>query len=500
MTEADVVLRPAPGGPRHAGGWRSRRGSAALVLTLTLAGAVASLWFVVALPPQRTAGLSSPAATALLLVGMAGLAFAAHVLARHRPGAVLATLMAGCAAAWVTSHLVLGLAVTATDRGWPGTSVLGWLSNWVWVPGHVLAMLTLLRFPTGAVPGPGWQWVERGVVAWGALTATVTALLPGPLGAEPLAPATNPLGVPALAAPLESALAVLFTLLPLLIVASAVAPVVRWRGARQRERRQLLWVAAAAVPIAVSAPLALWSRTGDLLQGLAFLLLPGAIGIAVLREQLWDLDLRRRFDRLTVVREQERDRLRHDLHDSLGPLLGAIAMRAEAGQNLLVSGRPDRVADLLGDIGRTCEDALAEVRRMIDALGPAALVDHDLGAALRRHLGQYADTFPVHLSAVGDFSTLDPRTAEAGYLIAGEAVRNAARHSGATGCEVRLVESEGALTVEVTDRGRGLAGSAPGLGRSTMSRRAEVVGGSLAIEEPPEGGLRVTARLPGAST
>ncbi len=498
MTDAGLLTEAptrAGAGSTPARGW-----PALLAVTLILVGAVVALWFVATLPADRADRLGSPAATALLLVGMGGLGVAGHVLARNGSATAMAVLMSAVAAAWVASHLALGVAVTLDHRAWPGAALAGWVTNWCWVPAHVLSMLMLVRFPTGAAPGPFWRWVERAVVTWGAVAVLATAFLPGPLGAEPLAPAVNPLGIASLEPFLTGLLGLLFLVLPALIVVSAAAPVARWRGAASQERRQLSWIAVAAALLAVSAPLALWSGAGDVLQGLAFLLLPGAIAVAVLREQLWGLDLRRRLDRLQAVRDQERERLRHDLHDSLGPLLGAIAMRAEAGQNLLASGRHERVTGLLGDIGAVTNDALTEVRRMIDELGPSVLVDADLGAAVRVHAEQYADAFPVRLSTSGELRALDPRTAEAGYLIVTEAIRNAARHSQAAGCEVRLVELDGSVTLTVSDAGRGMGGSRPGVGTLAMTRRAELVGGRLEICEPPSGGVRVVARLPGASS
>src|SRR5690606_20111952 len=223
-----------------------------------------------------------------------------------------------------------------------------------------------LRLPTGRLPGRRWRVVEWTVLTWGTLAILTTALLPGALGAEVLSPLKNPLGVGALTAVADPLLNALFMLLPVLILLSAAAPVVRWRRAGTRERAALRWIAIAAAAVAIAAPLALVSQTGQVLQGVAGLLLPVGIGLAVLREELWDLDLRRRDDRLRSTRGQERERLRRDLHDSLGPVLGSISMRAEAARNVLASGDMSRADDLLSSIGDATEGALAEVRRLID--------------------------------------------------------------------------------------------------------------------------------------
>ncbi len=468
------------------------------MFALTLLGAAATLWYQVALPRGTAALLNSPVGTSLLLIGMCGLAGAGYLLARARPRSTMAWLMVVTACAWVWSYLVVGLAITATAAALPGSVALAWMTNWVWVPAQVLSALTLLRFPDGRLPGPRWRWVERSVLGWGAVTVLTTALLPGPLGSESLSPTTNPVGLSPLAGLLDGLLAVTFALLPAVVLAAAAAPVLRWRAAGRAERRQLLWVAAVAVALAASAPLSLLSGAGELLQGLAYLLLPGAIAAAVLREQLWDLDLHHRFDRLRATRLQERERLRHDLHDSLGPLLGSVSMRAEAGRNLLHAGDTGRVDTVLADIGDVVDEALTEVRRLIDELGPSALVEHDLAEALREHVATYDGTFPVTLVPGSDPGLLDPRVSEAAYLIAIEAVRNAARHSGAPGCEVRIEESAGALVVTVTDRGRGMTDAAPGVGRRAMARRAESVGGRLTVTAADGGGSTVRAELPGS--
>nr|WP_281496690.1 histidine kinase [Ornithinimicrobium sp. F0845] len=150
----------------------------------------------------------------------------------------------------------------------------------------------------------------------------------------------------------------------------------------------------AAVAVGISAPLALASETGEILQGVAGLLLPIGIGTAVLREELWDLDLRRRYDKLRLARDQERERLRRELHDSLGPVLGSISMRAEAARNVLATGDAARADDLLASIGTATEGALTEVRRLIDNLGPTALADRDLAPALHTQLAAYSESFP----------------------------------------------------------------------------------------------------------
>lgn len=505
MTDAAAPVVPAPGGARAAGTGPAAalRVLAAVALVVTVLGATAVLSTLAAIPPERTAGLNSPAAVVLQMVGMAGLAAAGAVLARQQPRTAIAWLMLCTALAWVLSYLSLLLAMWLLGTGSRLAPAAGWLTNWSWVPAHALSMLLLLRFPDGRLPGRRWRTAESAVAAWAATAFLTTALLPGPLGAEPLAPLTNPLGVEALSRGADGTLSALFAVLPALVVLCAAAPVVRWRRAGTRERGALRWLALAALVVAASAPLALLTDTGEVLQGLAFLLLPTAIGTAVLRERLWDLGLRRRYDRLREAREQERERLRRELHDSLGPLLGSVSMRAEAARNLLArpdGGTPDpRVDALLASIGSTTEGALGEVRRLIDDLGPEALRDRDLVPALVDHVRPYADTFPVTVTTRPDpLPPLDPEAAATAYLVVVEAVRNAARHSGATGAEVHLQTVGDDLRVEVRDEGRGLGDSPAGVGRRGMERRVAEQGGRLELLAPEGSGTVVRLRLPGA--
>jgi signal transduction histidine kinase len=475
------------------------RGLATVALVLVLVGVATFLTAVVRLPDEHAQELNSSVAASLLMVGMAGLALAGSVLARQQPRSTIAWLMLATAVAWVAATLSVVVAWTLLDTGSQHAAATGWVTNWAWVPPHALSMVMLLRFPTGRLPGPRWRPVERVVLAWAAVTVATTALLPGPLGAEVLAPLTNPVGWQPLQGVADTALSALFTILPILVLGSAAAPVVRWRRAGTRERAALRWIAVAAVGVAVAAPLSVVSRSGEVVQGVAGLLLPVAIGAAVLREQLWDLDLRRRYDRLTLAREQERERLRRELHDSLGPVLGSISMRAEAARNLLDGGDTTRLDGLLASIGTATEGALGEVRRLIDDLGPAALQDHQLLPALRDHLAAYADSFPVVVHARPDpLPPLDERAAATAYLVVAEAVRNAARHSGGSGAEVSLRVRGDRIRVEVRDDGRGIGSTPAGVGRSGMAGRVAAEGGRLTVEDGPTLGTVVRFELPGA--
>lgn len=468
-----------------------------LVVALTSAALVLSL--LVMSPLAQDERLNSPVAVALQMAGMAGLAVAGATLARQQPRAMIAWLMLATAVAWTLAALTLLGATLLLDRSAALAPALGWATNWSWVPAQGLTMVMVLRFPDGRLPGPRWRAVEWAVLSWTTLTVLATALVPGPLGAESLAPQTNPIGVEALTGVSDFTLSALFALLPLLVLAVCAAPAVRWRRAGPGERRALRWLSLAALVLALSAPLAVVAEAGEILQGVAFLLLPVAVGAAVLREELWDLDLRRRYDRLHAARLQERERLRRELHDGLGPPLGSVSMRAEAARNLLARGDTVAVDDLLASIGATSEQALAEVRRLIDDLGPLALREQDLTTALAHHARSYAQTFPVSVTARPDpLPPVRDTAAATAYLVVVEAVRNAARHSGGTGAAVNLRAVGADLAVEVCDDGGGLAGVPAGVGRTAMAGRVAEVGGALSVDDGASGGTTVRFSLPGA--
>lgn len=462
-------------------------GLAVLVLTLRLE------------PLSRDA--AGAAANTLFVVGMTILAGTGALVVRAGQHATMGWLLLTTGLANVVGRLSFGVAVAAHEAGhdrWAPD--LGWLTNWAWVPGFGLALVLLLRFPDGHLPGRWRRVVERVVVAWTAVTCLATAFVPGPLGAEVLDPLTNPWGVTGLATALEAALSVVFTAMPALLLLVACATVLRWR--RAEDRQQLRTVAFAVAFLAASSVLAVATGEGAMVEGLAWLVVPGSVAYAVARHDLWDVDLRRRLDRMRRAREEERTRLQRDLHDSLGPLLGSISMRVEAARNLMAGdAERERVDEVLASIGTQAEAAVVEVRRVIDELGPSALADRDLVPALAELVQSHSggDTSFV-LEADEPLPALSPAAEVALYRVAGEAVHNVVRHAQARRCTVSLVARDETVELVVTDDGVGLRDQPPGVGRQAMSHRISRVGGELTMTEPTGGGLRVTARVAAGTT
>jgi len=210
---------------------------------------------------------------------------------------------------------------------------------------------------------------------------------------------------------------------------------------------------------------------------------------------------------IVAAREEERRRLRRDLHDGLGPALTGIAFKADAARNTLPTD-PARAGELLGQLRADTTAAIGDIRRLVYGLRPPALDDLGLIGSLRQQsarLAQRADggSVAVHMDAPEDLPPLPAAVEVAAYRIITEAMTNAARHSGASSINVKLALADGnGLSIEVSDDGAGPRSPwQAGFGLISMRERAAELGGSCDAGPGPGGGGRVTASLPlGQST
>jgi signal transduction histidine kinase len=208
-------------------------------------------------------------------------------------------------------------------------------------------------------------------------------------------------------------------------------------------------------------------------------------------------DLRASRERLITAREEERRRLRRDLHDGLGPSLAGIGMRAGAAEEL-VRRDPEAAARVLAELQAEASAAVTEIRRLVDGLRPPAIDEVGLVGALRLAADRLdAPGAPdVSVEAAGPLPALPAAVEVAAYRIGTEALTNAVRHAAAARCSIQLISGED-LMVVVEDDGRGLPGEPrAGLGLASMHERAAELGGECRIEPRPGGGTRVIARLP----
>ncbi|TWJ21274.1 GAF domain-containing sensor histidine kinase [Micromonospora endolithica] len=206
-------------------------------------------------------------------------------------------------------------------------------------------------------------------------------------------------------------------------------------------------------------------------------------------------ELRDSRERLVLAREEERRRLRRDLHDGLGPTFAGMSMQVRAASKLVAGS--DRLGSILDELAEELRICTAEVRRLVDQLRPAAL-DQGLRAALRTECQRFdGPGLRVRLHVGDDLRVLPAAVEVAAYRIVAEALSNVARHARAGRCEVRVGRDGGFLLMEVVDDGVGAARPRPGgVGLDSIRQRAVELGGSCEIGDRPDGGTAVRVRLP----
>ena len=290
-----------------------------------------------------------------------------------------------------------------------------------------------------------------------------------------------------------------------LIVAATVAGYRRTFGVR---RRQVRWVAGTLVFAAVATlalltvPIVLTGRPLVPRSTVSFLVLPVpiAIAVAVVRDRLFQVGLLSRSrERIVAAREEERRKLRRDLHDGLGPTLAGVGIKLDLARRG-VRDDPAATEVLIDEARAEVRAAIADIRRMARELRPPTLDALGLEGAVRQQaagLASQPGDGPVIIVDVPEPLPALPAAVEvAAYRITVEALLNVVRHAAARKCEVRLALGVDELEVDVTDDGLGVEAGATGVGTRAMRERAAEVGGEVTIEQVATGGTRVLARLP----
>ena len=205
-------------------------------------------------------------------------------------------------------------------------------------------------------------------------------------------------------------------------------------------------------------------------------------------------DLQRSREHLVTAREEERRRLRRELHDGLGPALAGMAMHLDAAKAKADDPQINRV---LGELRAETQDAITDIRRVVYELRPPALDELGLVGALREQAARLSAADP-RLSVAVEAPELPPLPAAvevAAYRIATEALINVSRHARARNCSLTL-SLEDRLVVEVADDGSGIGSQPAGVGLTSMRERAAELGGRLVSEARPGGGTSISAHLP----
>ena len=214
--------------------------------------------------------------------------------------------------------------------------------------------------------------------------------------------------------------------------------------------------------------------------------------------------LQRSRQRLVTAREEERRRLRRDLHDGLGPTLASHTLKLDTAMEL-IHEEPDAAIEQLRDLHKQTQDIVADIRRLVHQLRPPALDDLGLVGAVQAHIQHNRRAgsglrFAVEAPPAG-LPPLPAAVELAAYRITMEAVTNVIRHARAESCQVRFILKSGlphpALQIHVSDDGQGLPEQLHyGVGVTSMHERAEELGGRVVIEPAEGDGTHVYAELP----
>jgi signal transduction histidine kinase len=211
-------------------------------------------------------------------------------------------------------------------------------------------------------------------------------------------------------------------------------------------------------------------------------------------------DLQQSRERLVLAREEERRRLRRDLHDDLAPTLAGLAISASTMSDLILTdtAKAVKVADGLDNGIR---QAVRTIRRLVYDLRPAALDELGLLMAIRERVTQFSvvqseDGLYVDIDAPDALPALPAAVEVAAYRIVQEALMNVVKHAQARTCQIRIVLTD-VFTVEIRDDGLGLpATRTEGVGLRSMRERAAELGGTCQIEGQVGQGTRICVCLP----
>ncbi len=206
-------------------------------------------------------------------------------------------------------------------------------------------------------------------------------------------------------------------------------------------------------------------------------------------------------ERMVTAVEEERRRLRRELHDDLGPVLTGLALSSDAAANLRATD-PDRADELVARTQLEARYAIDSVRRVVDGLRPPVLDELGLVGALRQRAEELSyrsdgSRLAVQLDAEA-LPALPAAVEVAAYRIATEALTNVVRHADATRASVTLRCGD-ELEVSVVDDGASGTIWRPGVGLTGMRQRIDAVGGRLEAGPDTTGG-RVVATFPLAVT
>jgi signal transduction histidine kinase len=208
------------------------------------------------------------------------------------------------------------------------------------------------------------------------------------------------------------------------------------------------------------------------------------------------LELQQARTEAISAREEERRRLRRDLHDGLGPTLASLSMQIDTARALMRDD-PEASGELLTEVQGQLKETLGSVRQLVYALRPPALDQFGLAPAIGELVARQAgaDGLAVNVEAPQALPPLPAAVEVAAYYIAAEALTNVRRHARAARCTISIWHDDG-LRLQVSDDGAGLPeGYQAGVGLQSMRERAAELGGECSVRSSPRGTI-VSAWLP----
>ncbi|MGH9133279.1 MAG: sensor histidine kinase [Ilumatobacteraceae bacterium] len=229
--------------------------------------------------------------------------------------------------------------------------------------------------------------------------------------------------------------------------------------------------------------------------------LAGPLGLAVSWVRL-AADLRRSSVAVVSAREEERRRLRRDLHDGLGPALTGVSlgMRTavrQLGRAVDVEGNASP-RELLERLADEIDSVVGELKRIVRDLRPTALDQLGLVGALAEFTRKFDGDLEIHLALPAHADPLPAAVEVAVYRIVTEAVTNVVRHANAARCWLTVVTGP-TVEIDVVDDGVGIGGAfSDGVGLTAMRERAAELGGAVRLLPNTPRGTHVHVRLPAA--
>jgi len=209
---------------------------------------------------------------------------------------------------------------------------------------------------------------------------------------------------------------------------------------------------------------------------------------ADLRARLQEVQASRR--RIVEAAAEARRQLERDLHDGAQQRLVSLSVDLQLLRREVADGA---VAEMVDGAIRTLREALTELRELARGIHPALLSDQGLAPAL----DALAQRSPVPIELDLELEGRLPIDVEtAAYFVAAEALTNVAKHAHASFARVKATNTDGVLTLAVSDDGVGGAQLDGGGGLLGLADRVAAINGQLTIDSPPGGGTRVAATIP----